>query len=514
MKEWKKVIVKFYVAAVLLVVPIYYENGYFNTLEAKARIYWIVSGIALATFLAVVLMQGIMGEKIFAGLKARFKQFNMMDICVLAFGLTAIVSWLLSSYGTSALVGDQGWFMGAWTLFSLCLMYFIVSRYQPFDKWTFVFVTISATVLYTLGFLNGLDIDPLGLHRLLIQKEHFEYISTVGNVNSYSGYLSLTLPLLAMVFTIEKRKWLRVWSGIILALGFTNLYMGSSDGAFLGFALGIMFYIYYCLQHREYYDKVLIVGLFYAAATFVVKLAGWFWPGDHVEFQGVAAFILGHNLYIPLAILCVVLLLLKPFLVKHTSQKSDRVLSIVVGVVFLAAVVLVVGYNAMHFSGSWGTKRGYIWTIAVTVFGEGTFKDKLVGVGPDCFGIPVMNQFSDFISEHWGKRVANAHDEFLEYLVTMGILGLVSYVGMYLSSFKDFVKRDHWTEEKAAFFFAIMGYMGQAVVNNPQAMNMAFLFLFLAMMRSFAFPEEKDPQEQVQKQDVRKLYQNKKKKRK
>ena len=35
-----------------------------------------------------------------------------------------------------------------------------------------------------------------------------------------------------------------------------------------------------------------------------------------------------------------------------------------------------------------------------------------------------------------------------------------------------------------------MGYMGQAVVNNPQALNMATLFLFFAIYRSFDLPHE------------------------
>ncbi len=101
-----------------------------------------------------------------------------------------------------------------------------------------------------------------------------------------------------------------------------------------------------------------------------------------------------------------------------------------------------------------------------------------------------MNAFSDFIEEHWGKRIANAHNEYLQYLVTTGILGAVSYIMIYVSSFYDYIKKKHWCEEKGIWLFGIMGYAGQAVVNNPQALNMATLFLFLAIYRSFSYMQQ------------------------
>lgn len=129
--------------------------------------------------------------------------------------------------------------------------------------------------------------------------------------------------------------------------------------------------------------------------------------------------------------------------------------------------------------------------IAIDMFKKMNPFHKLFGIGPDCFGILASSSdYSSFISQHWGKRVANAHNEFLEYLVTMGLLGAVSYVLLYLSAFKDYVKRVDWHPVKAILFFAIMGYMGQALVNNPQAMNMAIFFMFLAVFRSFGIKEE------------------------
>lgn len=485
MKEWKQIIVRFYVIAMCIFLPLYYENGYFNTLAAKAHGFWAISGITMIAFACIYLMQLIMGDfpKIsFAMIK---KHLTPIDLAVAVFGISALLSWLLSDYGMSAFTGDQGWFMGAGTLIALSVTYFIVSRNAPYTKNLWVYLAIAATIVFGLAFLNGLDIDPLGLHQKLIEKEHFEYISTIGNVNSYSGYVSLLLPPLSMIYIVEERKWLKIWLVPVLFCGFGSLFMGSSDGAFLGCGVGLLFMIYYCLQDRGKYGGLLQVGLLFAASSVAVDLLNHFWSGNHVEFMGIAKTILDYKLYMPVAAICLLLILLKPALELHTSAKSDRILSIIVGGVALAAILVMVIYNAMNFDGKWGTKRGWIWQFAIEVFAGGSVKDKLIGVGADCFGIPVTAQFGEFISQHWGKRIANAHNEYLQYLVTTGLLGLVSYAGIYLRAFISFVKRLHWKEEKAALFFGIMAYMAQAIVNNPQALNMGTMFLFLAIFKSF-----------------------------
>lgn len=491
MKEMKQVIIKVYLAALLILVPLYYENAYFNTLQAKARSFWVVSGLVFACFISILIIEVLMKEPLFQRAKAFFKSFNLMDIAVFAFGLVAIISCIFSENRVEAFSGSNGWYMGAWTLFAYMISYFLISRNQPYDSYFFVFVTIGATLLFSLGFLNGFDIDPLGMHSLLIEKEHFQYISTVGNINSYSGYLSLLLPVLAMVYTVEDRKWLKRWVGIILVIGYANLFFNNSDGAFIGTGFGLLFFIYYGVKTREYHSGVLMNGIFFALGSLIVKLCDLFYSADHhTEFAGIGEVILDYWIFLGIGLLCLALILLKPLLVKITSEKSDKALSLVVGTISVILVLVIILYNAMHFSGEWGTKRGWIWMISIDMFKSMNPLQKLIGIGPDTFGILASSGWGDFISEHWGKRVANAHNEFLEYLITTGLVGAASYALFYLSAFRDYVKRIDWHPVKAILFFGIMGYMGQGLVNNPQAMNMAIFFSFLAVFRSFSFREE------------------------
>ena len=485
MKDAKNIIARFAVAAVLVLTPVYYENGYFNTLVAKAHIVWGVTGAALGAFLLVTLVQAFRAPReLNAEWRMLRKSWNMLDTFVAAFGITALISCILSDYLYEAFTGGSGWQMGGITLMLLCALYFMVSRYVPADSLLWVYVALSASVEYVLGFLNGLDIDPLALHANLVTDEHFEYIATVGNINSYSGYLSLTLPLLTMVYITDRRIWMRVWSGALLAVGFSNLYMNNSDGAWLGVGFAMLFVIYYCLQDRNKHGRLLQAGLLFGASGLLVQLGITYFTDSHVEFSGIGALMLRCRLWLVIAVICLILLLLKKVLQKLMNFRSDRRLSVGFGIAAGAAVLITVLYNISIFDGSWGTKRGYIWQLSMQLFAAGSIKDKLFGVGPDCFGIPMMNTFGDFISEHWGKRVANAHNEYIQYLITMGLAGAVSYLGIYLSAWRSYVKRISWSETKAALFVAVMGYAGQALVNNPQAMNMAILFVCLGLLRN------------------------------
>jgi hypothetical protein len=337
-----------------------------------------------------------------------------------------------------------------------------------------------------------MSVDPLGLHAKLIESELFEYISTIGNVNSYAGYLSLLIPVFMVLFLHTTSKAGFAAESALLILGFANMFMSNSDGTYLGVGISFLFLIYYVLRRQTLYLRFLLAAIYFGIAGGIVRLIECKWTRDVVPFSGISAMILHYNLWAYLlaggAVLYVFFALWQK---KHTfSERTTKRIGIVYAVVVCVAAAAAVGYTAMHFSGSWGTKRGYIWMFAVSIFGDGNLVQKIVGIGPDCFGIPTMERFGDFISEKWGERVANAHNEYLQYLVTMGLAGLAAYAGIYLSALKEYWKKEAWSVSRMAALAGILGYMGQAAVNNPQALNMATLFVLLAIFRQEKIKEK------------------------
>jgi hypothetical protein len=485
MNENKSTVAKFYLIATFCLMPLYYDNGYFNTLSAKATIFYIAAGITATLAVALWLFgknslrHPIDGIRRFAG------SFDWMDGAVFLFGTVALLSCLFSEYKEEAFTGSAGWSMGGLTLASLSFLYFFLSRNLEFEKKDWGYLMLGGFLVMLLGFLNGMSIDPLSMHAKLIESELFEYISTIGNVNSYAGYLSLLIPVVMVLFLHTTSRAGFVTESAFLTLGFANMFMSNSDGTYLGVGISFLFLIYYVLRRQKLYQRFLLAVIYFGIAGGIVRLIECKWTRDVVPFSGISAMILHDNLWVCLLIGGVVLyVLFTLWKNKHTlSERVTRMSGIVYAVVVCVAAAVAIGYTALHFSGSWGTKRGYIWMFAVSIFGDGNLLQKIIGIGPDCFGIPTMERFGDFIAEKWGERVANAHNEYLQYLVTMGLAGLAAYAGIYLSALKEYWKKESWSISRMAALAGILGYMGQAAVNNPQALNMATLFVLLAIFR-------------------------------
>lgn len=104
----------------------------------------------------------------------------------------------------------------------------------------------------------------------------------------------------------------------------------------------------------------------------------------------------------------------------------------------------------------------------------------MFGCGCDCFGILFMGKYHDAVNVNY----ANAHNEFIQYLVTTGIFGFLAYTAIWLSVIYMFVKKKKHTTKDMALFSGIIGYLGQALINNPQAANYAVLFLLLGLYNS------------------------------
>ena len=79
------------------------------------------------------------------------------------------------------------------------------------------------------------------------------------------------------------------------------------------------------------------------------------------------------------------------------------------------------------FDDDWGTNRGYCWRIGWQSYRELPFLHQLFGFGPDTYGILTWDFRQDAL-DRYGVFYESAHNEYLQYLVTMGPLALASYL--------------------------------------------------------------------------------------
>ena len=193
-KEWTAI----YLGAVsCILVPLYIEGSYFGLIELKARTYLrgAIPGIAV---MAVLVGIGLFGDRNRSGKseqKALPKEQKISLILLSLIGAWSLFSSLMSHSPRLSLLGSRGWCVGSLMTMVLVIETIIVSRYFQFNPYVLLPVMAANLFINILTVIQSASINIFGLQNGLIEGQYYLYLSTIGNANSYSGYLCLVLPL-------------------------------------------------------------------------------------------------------------------------------------------------------------------------------------------------------------------------------------------------------------------------------------------------------------------------------
>ena len=132
------------------------------------------------------------------------------------------------------------------------------------------------------------------------------------------------------------------------------------------------------------------------------------------------------------------------------------------------------------FDDDWGTNRGYCWRIGWQSYRELPFLHQLFGFGPDTYGILTWDFRQDAL-DRYGVFYESAHNEYFQYLVTMGPLALVSYLAFLGGTCVQMCKK--WKECAwiLAPVLAVLCYGAQAVVNINLPIATPIMWAMLAI---------------------------------
>nr|MCR5101108.1 hypothetical protein [Butyrivibrio sp.] len=81
----------------------------------------------------------------------------------------------------------------------------------------------------------------------------------------------------------------------------------------------------------------------------------------------------------------------------------------------------------------------------------------------------------------------NLHNDVLEYLITTGVIGAISYLGIYIYIIVDFIKtiirNKDVSPNKCYAMVGLIGYIAQSILNGPHPLLTAIYFTLLAIYR-------------------------------
>lgn len=484
--------------AMCIAVSFYAKDGYHQIGNAKFEAYKTVMIIGFALFLPM----GIFHLINFFRQKKQWR-LSITDGFAFAYLLFVTVAVAAGGFYKDALWGSFGWNMGWMSQLSFVLIYFAMSRFGRYYRVITGVFCGSAFVVFLIGILHRMMIDPIGFYEGLQGSQMAQFLSTMGQASWYGSYLAVALPVGVAAFLFAEKKLWRILGGVYMAVGFASLVTQNSDSAYFALVAFLLVFFLLCVESRELVGRFAeVCTLFFAAGKamyFLMRIH----PNPDLEYDFVTRLILeGRSTWVLLG-LCIVWDIFlymrrnRPYsAVRLRWVKRAAVSLAVAGVLGMAGLIVLQtkgvftgrlgealdAVSYFNWNDAWGNGRGRIWSFAINVFAEESLLHKLFGVGPDCFGSYALAAHGEEVKLFWGDKVlTNAHNEWMTTVVNTGLLGAAAYIGIFVTAVRRFLKA--WRQDclLAGAAASAVSYMAYNFFCYQQICCTPFVFLMLGI---------------------------------
>lgn len=543
MKQKKSVMYIFLEGAAALAVilmlglfPLYFQDNYLDMSNAKLNFFRVCSvGLILASVLFICMdwLQRYKEEMRSRNKKRKRKaQTNTQEqpadklqalrqwlgnISVttwfaVIFAAGILIATVFSANPQESWLGLEGRKLGA-LVWLLCIaMYFILGKYLKLGKWA-AWVFLAANILVCLlAVLNFWAIDPLNMYSNLAAEQHGGFISTIGNINACSSYLCMTIPAGMALYFVAEDKYLKIGAGVFLALGFLAGYCAHSESWLLGMAVSFLVLLWFAMcDHVSVLKFLEICGILWIVSVFMkvtVYIAGTLECSSYMYlnfcFDKMQNGILlsGYLLAIEGILIAGIIF----FIWNRKKSGKDLPYGMIRKIIFIAvAVVAFIGIlsiaaanlnrstwegafsvlERLRLQDSWGSSRGYIWRITMESWLDLPLWDKITGYGVNYYHMFIQQYGGAEVAEYFGGALlVDAHNELMQIVTTMGVLGTVGYFGLLISTIVKSAKKVTVRPSLILGVIVVCSYIAQGLVNNPTVFLTPYLFLMLGIIKS------------------------------
>lgn len=430
------------------------------------------------------------------------------DICMVLFFLSGVMSFIMAEDKKNAFTGAQGRYCGLAFMMLIFIMYIIVSaRVSNTEKmWSLismVFVMVSS-VTFIIAILQNIGFDPFKLLDGINRKQRNIYVSTFGNIDIFGSFICIALPLFMGLYVTEKSNIKRIVYGIGVFAGFMAFIPANADVVFAGVGaavIAVLFATVYMERADRLFELVMLgsggylgmVLLRMLVGTNGAKITGFNRLAEHPAL-----------LVIIFAVVLFIRLIIQVYINRNKTeiyinenksevyinkQKNGTGIKLIIALaVVLISVIAVIIYGRKNnlamfdFNDKWGSYRGYIWRRVTGLYGELPFVQKIFGHGNESIRSLMDDRFYDEMLQVTGTVYDNAHNEYLQYLVTQGLLGMLSYVGVVVTAAIAGVKKIKKSPYILGLLLAVVSYGVQAIFNVNQCITTPYMFLMTAML--------------------------------
>ena len=510
------IVISVYMIVILMVLPLY-NKGYARIGTEKETFFLKTMTYGAKTLLPVFLLW-LLFRLVTAVQKKELPKFtewpaglwknlSVTDRFAVFYGIAVLVSYLFTNYREEALWGTASWRMGMWTQLGAVIVYFMISRMWQWKSWIPALVLPVSAVVFFLGYVNKFGLLP-------VDPEYVtpSFISTIGNINWYCGYL-VTI-LFGGVYLLwrmeEKMTWKKLLLMAYVTIGFATLATQGSSSGMVTFAV-IMFVLFGMSVKDSARMEVFWqeMTLFSAACLITCVLRRLNIFSRELILEGITDLLTFSIAGIFMTILSGIILYWIHRTRVRRSYPEKMLHRIYCGIaiavpVMIVLVLLLTLINTLAggaltpnitdpevtkwltFNAGWGSARGGTWAAGARCFWETDFLHKIFGVGPDCLYAFLSNEGSvelqTMVNDRFGgNRLTNAHNEWLTVLVDIGVLGLVSYAGMMITAIRDFLRAGENRMLVGACGICVLAYTVNNMFSFQQVMNISTVFVIMGI---------------------------------
>ncbi len=418
----------------------------------------------------------------------RTKEEFPIVIAACLFIVACVISSAGRGFDEKTLWGTEGRRSGLIFLAACAAVFFMSRRAQRIGG-LIITARIAVLIVAVLGILNTLGRDPFCFYTGIKKGQEDYFVSTIGNTDFFGAWLAMMYPL-CTAFPGKKEKHsdicLRLVSAVLIP---TGIFASRSDCAFG--AMLLMHFIRMMLYANEWKRLcwgALLGGFFWLAlpAFGVLLKFGWF----DIRYKGAVEYLYKSRFAFTASMLHGAAAILIDRMYRRGKRPLDQKRVRVFSVVFLTACMFIafsvvfyfsrinrgfyLGFaeEILRFGDNWGSRRGFVWRRTLRAFSDFSPALKLFGGGVDTakeiltpyFDKPSMLRFGTF---------NDAHNHFLQFLITTGITGALALTVFHLSLLRLLFRRAK--ESKAATEYGVVfaGYTLIAMLSVSQPILLA-----------------------------------------
>ncbi len=448
-----------------VILVLHFNHAYYDIMDAKAKLFVLF----MRVFVWIALL--IVGYKIYK----RSLKPDLFCLSLFLMVASAFLSFIFSYSREDAFYGTQGWNVGFFAILSLIICILAFRDDVHLDKKYYFPLAMICLFEYFLTICDAFDLDLLSMKDSLELPTHYAYFATIGNSNWYVGFLALTVPFfMSMYFGSEKKSDIVLYFLLSLC-GMLSCLVINTNGIFLSLAVSIFAMIPLITKRSSGIRRFAFLLAFLTMILLMMSSS----PGMYYFFYFYDS--VGKYLFDQRVCACLFLLafVLTYRIDDNWYENKQKGIEVFAKCIFLLALIGPAVYILIGNGKGMDNYRIELWRTSFDQFKRFDLYQKLFGLGEE-----LQRNIYSSISTKYGILFTVSHSEPVQALVSMGCLGLFSWMMCWISIFVSFFQRkDHDDPLQIGLYAGLFGYFVQSFVNSATIPNLCVLSIFLIMLK-------------------------------